>query len=369
MDFPLLVATACGGISLAGHFASAALAAWRLSRPRAIDPEARWPAVTLIRPICGLDPIERDTLASTFRLAHAPLEILFCAGSATDRAVPYIRELLRQHPHVDARLLIGADGPGVNPKLDNVRKGWRAASHDWVILADSNVLMPEDYVAAMLSGWRNGVGAVCAPPIGTEAEGFWADVEAAYLNGYQARVQYAVDALGHGFAQGKSMLFDQPLLESFGGITTLDEDIAEDAATTKVVRANGRRVRLAPRIFAQPLGRRTFSQVLMRQCRWAQLRRSAFPALYAFEPLSMLCVALPSVVYLAAASGLSISLALFATIAAWFSAEALVALAAGWPRGTLAAALMRELLAPVVWLRGWQSALFAWRAPAATQAA
>ena len=40
-----------------------------------------------------------------------------------------------------------------------------------------------------------------APPVGSAPSGFWAELECAFLNSYQARMQYAVDMLGHGFAQ------------------------------------------------------------------------------------------------------------------------------------------------------------------------
>ena len=66
--------------------------------------------------------------------------------------------------------------------------------------------------------------------------GFWAELECAFLNTYQARWQYAADSLGHGFAQGKTMLVRRRDLAQAGGIQALAEEIAEDAAATKLVR-------------------------------------------------------------------------------------------------------------------------------------
>ena len=77
------------------------------------------------------------------------------------------------------------------------------------------------------------------------------------------------------------------MLDQWGGIDALDEDTAEDAATTKVVRRDGYRVRLAPRTVPQPLGARSLRLVWQRQCRWAQLRRHSFPALYVLEPFKI----------------------------------------------------------------------------------
>lgn len=69
-------------------------------------------------------------------------------------------------------------------------------------------------------------------------------MECAFLNGSQARWQYAAEAIGMGFAQGKSMLWNKPFLEEHGGIRALAAEIAEDAASTKLVRNAGRKVHL-----------------------------------------------------------------------------------------------------------------------------
>ncbi len=121
------------------------------------------------------------------------------------------------------------------------------------MLADSNVLMPPDYPRPS-SRVAGGHGLVCATPIGARPDGFWSLVECAFLNTLQARWQYAGEAVGLGFAQGKSMLWHRPFLNAQGGIRALSAEIAEDAAATKLVRATGRKVNLVAAPFAQPLG-------------------------------------------------------------------------------------------------------------------
>src|SRR5262245_6831369 len=197
------------------HLASSLLAAYRSQRTRP-EPTAhlrRPPAVSLLRPVRGLDPYDEMTLRSGFRLSHPDYELILCCADAEDAAVPAIRRLMAEHPQTNARLLIGADDLTPNPKLNNLIKGWRAARHDWVIMADSNVLMPADYIERLLAGWHADTGLLCAPPIGSMPRGFWADVECAFLNTYQARWQYAADTIGLGFAQGKSMLWRRTVLE------------------------------------------------------------------------------------------------------------------------------------------------------------
>lgn len=136
--------------------------------------------------------------------------------------------------------------------------------------------MPQSYIETMMSAWRPDSGLVCSPPLGSRPDGFWAHVECAFLNGSQGRWQYAAEAIGMGFAQGKSMLWNKPFLEERGGIRALAAEIAEDAASTKLVRNAGRKVHLVSAPFEQPLGQRQAGEIWSRQTRWARLRRVTF---------------------------------------------------------------------------------------------
>ena len=176
----------------------------RRRRKSAIEhPVADLPPISVLRPVRGLDPYDELTLRSSFELAYGRYELILCCEDADDAVVPVIRRLIAAHPQVDAKLLIGRDTLTSNPKLNNLIKGWRAASHAWVVMADSNVLMPPDYLQRLLAGWRADTGLLCAPPIGCMPEGFWAEVECAFLNTYQARWQYAADTVGLGFRAGQ----------------------------------------------------------------------------------------------------------------------------------------------------------------------
>lgn len=346
------------------HFLSIALA-WR--RCKSVEP---FPApatgaapVTLIRPLCGLDPFERETLASTFGLNYPDYEVIFCVADAADPVIPLALRLIEAHPQVSARLLIGDAPISANPKLNNLVKGWEAAAHDWIIMADSNVLMPADYIQRLRARWRHDIGLVCAAPVGARPEGFWAEVECAFLNTYQARWQYAGERCGFGFAQGKSMLWRRDILEKAGGIRALAGEIAEDAASTKLVRAQGLRVHLAQGPFVQPLGRRTLGQVWRRQLRWARLRRVTFPLFFAPEVLSSSLWPVLAAAYAAHTSDrFALGMALvFAGM--WYAAEALLARAAGWrlSKYSLPAFILRDLALPLLWIEAWVGNEFVWR--------
>src|SRR6516165_4840586 len=296
MPIPILAATIFCALFCAVQTASIAIAMTRLRR-RVPSHRGDHPPVSLVRPLCGIDNYAAETLRSTFELDYPRCEILFCVAAASDPVVPLVKDLIAVFPAVAARLLIGDDRVSANPKLNNVVKGWCAAAHDWIVIADSNVLMPRDYIQRLFASWRADTGLVASPPIGSHPRGFWAEIECAFLNTYQARWQYIVDSFGRGFAQGKTMLWRRIDLERAGGIETLGREVAEDAAATKIVRGAGLNVRLVDRPLAQPLGRRSAREVWNRQLRWARLRRASFfmyflPEILSGGVLPILCAAI-----------------------------------------------------------------------------
>jgi ceramide glucosyltransferase len=353
--------------ALAIHLLTTLSALRRCRVPRRRHPAFdHGPSVTVIRPVCGLDACEEMALRSTFALDYRHLEILFCCASREDPAVPFLQHLIAQHPKVNARMLIGEHRLSDNPKLNNIVKGWRAASHGWIVLVDSNVLMPGDFVQRLLATWQDDTGLVCAPPIGSRPQSVWAELECAFLNTYQARWQYAADSAGLGFAQGKVMLWRRSDLEWAGGIRMLATEPAEDAAATRIVRARGLVVRLADGAFEQPLGVRTASQVWSRQVRWARLRRSTFPVYWALEALSGLM--LPLLAAVVAAIGFERDPVLWGALLTftWLASEAVLAAGVGWHVSWRSPLLWltRELLLPVLWLCAALGREFTWRGTA-----
>jgi ceramide glucosyltransferase len=347
------------------HGLSAALAARRCRRRAGppIAPPKDAPSVTIVQPLCGVETFSRETLRSIFALDYPSYEIIFCLASADDPIAPLARAAIAANPDRPARLLIGDDRISANPKLNNVVKGWKAARHEWVIIADSNVLMPPDYIQRLLARWGPGAGIVCAPPIGARPESFAAEIECAFLNTYQARWQYAGDSTGYGFAQGKTMLWRRETLEAGGGIEALGAEIAEDAAATKLVRAQGLNAHLVDRPFQQPLGRRRLKDVWARQLRWARLRRATFPLYFAPEILTTSLLTLAAAGLAAPVLGVSAALAVAVAAVFWYGSEALLAFAAGWPLSWRMpfAWVIRDLLLPFLWARGWTGANVVWR--------
>jgi len=365
MTAPILALATFCITATAIHVASIVIVIFlfRRSAHREPLPFQKFPPVSLVRPLCGIDNYAADTLRSTFDLDYQRYEILFCVASAKDPVVPLVEALIAKHAGMSARLLVGDERVSANPKLNNVVKGWRAATHQWIIIADSNVLMPRDYIQQLFANWRADTGLVASPPIGCRPRGIWAELECAFLNTYQARWQYLADAIGFGFAQGKTMLWRRADLERAGGIEVLGKEVAEDAASTKVVRGAGLKVRLVDRPLAQPLGRRSAAEVWNRQVRWARLRRASFIFYFLPEILSGGVLPMIAAAIVADAVGLPpvLSAAIFGAL--WYGGEMLLAAAADWHVSVLHPlyGLARDLLLPVLFVNALHGSEFVWR--------
>lgn len=363
MELALTAAFASSALLLS-NLASILLASSKLQARRLIPPPSdEQPPVSIVVPSRGVEPFTQETLHRAFSLDWPRYELIFCVAHADDPVVKLINRAIVLFPNVPARLLIGDDRVSSNPKLNNCVKGWEAARYHWLILADSNVLMPRDYVQHLMAAWRTNTGLICSTPIGSRPDGFWAEVECAFLNTLQARWQYAGEALGLGFAQGKSMLWNKPMLDTSGGIRALAAEIAEDAAATKLVNGLGLRVNLVASPFEQPLGQRRLPDIWSRQARWARLRRVTFPLFFAPEILTGVAVPLALALVAAASAGISLPATVLAVLTAAYIPECALAAAKGWHLSLrmVPAMMVRDMMLPAIWARGWLSGAVDWR--------
>ena len=164
-----LAALALCAVLVAVNLASLAVAALRIGRKSrdnggGLSKPSAFPAgapVSVVRPLCGLEAFSEETLLASFRLDYPAYELIFCVAEAGDPILPLLERMRAAHPRIPSRLILGDERIGGNPKLNNCVRGWDAARHDWVILADSNVLMPPDYIQQMQAAWRTSSGLVC----------------------------------------------------------------------------------------------------------------------------------------------------------------------------------------------------------------
>src|SRR5690348_10769369 len=76
---------------------------YRRATDLAANTSASLPPVSLLKPLCGLEPNLEANLESFFRQDYPQFEIIFGARHGDDPALQLVRTLARRHPEVKIR--------------------------------------------------------------------------------------------------------------------------------------------------------------------------------------------------------------------------------------------------------------------------
>src|SRR5947209_9938771 len=102
------------------------------------------PGVSILRPIKSpseskIEPHLIECLLSTIRQNYPLFELVLTVAEASDPAIPDIKQIIHENPKVDITLIIGEENIGINPKINNLVRGWRKLKYDIVWIVDCNV--------------------------------------------------------------------------------------------------------------------------------------------------------------------------------------------------------------------------------------
>jgi ceramide glucosyltransferase len=266
----------------------------------------------------------------------------------------------------EAPILVGEDDT-FNPKMNNVRKGLEAASRPVVGLCDAGIQLGLDELCRAAAPLAEGAGLVLALKAAEAPGTFAAEIERAYIDGHQARFLFAADRLGLAVASGGVTLMSRETLQRIGNWRGFNRWIADDYSVVRSVRELGLSTLLGEVMPRLPLGERSWPIVWQRQVRWARtrLRLPVWP-LVLWEPaIGWAATGLAGVgalIYSGANVGLVVGALVFHTVA-WLLAEKWFMKGRGlsFGVGAAAAALVREVLAPVLIVNALWGRTIYWR--------
>jgi ceramide glucosyltransferase len=328
-------------------------------RLRRIAPMANLPA-SIIIPVKHLEPEFDAAQVSVLTQAGAENEVLIASAESESPALEAARAVLARFPRVKSRVVIGDAHVAVSPKLNNLIAPIEQAAHDTIFVKDANIFLEDGQFATLIRHLVPGVGLVTVTTRAEAAENFPARVEAAFMNGYQARLVLAASALGMGFGLGKILLFSRAAFQRAGGVPAIAHAVAEDNAMTKAFSHIGLTTVIAGSVVRQTLGKRRLATVWQRQLRWMICRRFDEPFAFLIEPFfAALCT---SLVALAAAPAFGVAPVVLAaaTLGVWYAVENLFLALKGWPPISPLAWLTREMLVPLLWARAWTTREVIW---------
>ncbi len=317
--------------------------------------------VSILKPLSGHDEGLEDNLRSFFTQKYAgEYEILFAVRNESDAAVPVVRRLQAVFPDIPSRLLFVGEPPYPNAKVWSLDHMMREASHDLLIMSDSDIRVDPyllHVVAAEFQDPKLGVATCPYRAIGGEGS-IWSRLEAVGMNTeFFGGVLVARMLEGMHFAVGPTIAARRRCLREIGGFDRLNEYLAEDFVMGKFASEAGWGVILSAYVVEHRIGSETFEKNAAHRIRWARSTRRSRPAGYVGQlftnpfPLALFFVAAAPHLWPA----LLFTLAL-RSIAARAVAEAVLGTTVGWPL-----LLQQDLLSFVFWVAGFFGNTIEWR--------
>src|SRR5262245_57584965 len=242
------------------------------------------PPVSILKPLCGLDPHGYDSLRSHCVQDYPAFEIIFGVSDPDDGVIPVIERLIREFPAIRLKLVQCPRVLGSNLKVSNLNQMWAAAGNYFLGINNSDISVPVDYLRHVIAPLEDAsVGMVtclyrgiAGPTIGSklEALGISSDFMPGVLcaNRIEGRIRFAL---------GSTLAFSRRVLTALGGLEPLADFLADDYQMGYRTAQAGLRVELAGCVVDHWLPSYTFTQFVQHQLRWARAIRSSRPDGYA----------------------------------------------------------------------------------------
>ncbi|KAJ1724042.1 Ceramide glucosyltransferase [Coemansia erecta] len=253
-------------------------------------PAHEYPHVSIIRPLKGIDRDMQRTLESSFRQEYpASLEILFAVEDPHDPAIAVVNQLIARYPKISARILVGQDNVGINPKVNNMLKAFDQAQSDLLWICDSNVYTDPGTlrrsVDLMLDDRR--IGVVHHVVFSESPDTLGAMLDNAFLVTNHCRMYLAINSFGVASClMGKSNLYYKSALDSVGGLASFGQYLAEDNMIGQALWRAGWKHTMTGDLARQPTDIDSFAEYCRRRIRWVRVRKYNVTVATLYEPFT-----------------------------------------------------------------------------------
>ncbi len=240
------------------------------------------PGVTVLKPLKGLDVELYRNLSTFCEQDHPCFQIIFGVADADDPAVSVVRQLQAAYPRVDIHLVIDRRVYGTNYKVSNLHNMYRAAKHDVILIADSDIRVPSDYLRRVASELKEpGVGLVTCLYRAVPTGGLPTLIESLFINtDFMPMVMVARVVEKPSYAFGATIAMRSSTLDEIGGFLPLASYLADDYQLGHRIAERGYRLVLSDLVVETVLGVGSWRRLLDHQLRWARTYRNCRPGGY-----------------------------------------------------------------------------------------
>jgi ceramide glucosyltransferase len=344
-------------------YLSVALACIRAFARRQPDAPGWCPPVTVLKPLCGLEPLLEDNLRSFCRQEYPEYEVVFGVQAADDPAVGVVERLAGEGHRCRLELVVDTRLSGPNAKVSNLANMHEHAKHDVVVVSDSDMRVDPGWLARAVGPLADpSVGLVTCLYRGRALVGPPSVLGAMYVNEWFVPAVLVAARFGRGpFGFGSTLALRRETLEAVGGFRALTEYVADDYMLAALVARRGQRIVLSGTVVELIVSEPGLAGVFAHELRWARVVRSVRPLGWA---LSLLTHALP----LAGAHWIASGFSPVATVLLGIALGLRIAVHEVMPRclglprqGARWLVPVREAMSVVVWALSFLGSTVEWR--------
>lgn len=283
---PLLSALAWLAAAIAGlgmlQCLAGVLAAWRFARLRLPSPAAL-PPVTLLKPLCGDEPLLEQALTSCCRQDYPEFQVVFGVQNPADPALAVVERVRARFPQCDITVVSDATPHGSNRKIGNLLNMLPAARHGVLVFSDSDLHVGPDYLERLAAALAQpGAGLISTLYIGLPGGSGWLQrLGATQISHVFLPGTLLARAFGRQDCLGNTMALRRDTLERAGGLAALADELADDNVLGQRVRGLGLGVGLADFVTAVTVPEASPASVWQHEIRWARTIRTLAPVAFA----------------------------------------------------------------------------------------
>src|SRR5271167_3744378 len=258
----LLLVAAAGLVTSTGYLFLAVIASARFRRNqrRRTNDDPAFPPVTLLKPLCGLEPGLEANLTSFFEQQYRSFEVIFGARRDDDPALEVVRRISSRYPSVPVKVVTAGEPLRANAKVCSLVKMYAWAAHDYLIISDSDVHVAPNYIAEVVRPLLNPNNSmVTCLYRGVPTGGLWSKLEALGMSVEMTSGAMVANLIeGMKFALGPTMAVRRDALEAVGGFEPLADYCADDYVLGRNIAASGRQVVMSHNVIDHVVINRSF---------------------------------------------------------------------------------------------------------------
>lgn len=235
--------------------------------------------VSILKPLYGAEPGLYENLRSFCQQSVTACQLIFGVRDPDDPAIAVVERLRREFPQRDLTLVVDPHVHGANLKVSNLMNMLPHAKHDWLVLADSDIRVPADYLPRVTAPLADAeVGIVTCLYCGIAGRGLWSRLGRLFIDDWFSPSVQLADAFGPTYvAFGSTIAVRRETLTAIGGFQILRDTLSDDFRLGELTRKQGLRTVLSDVLVATRINETRLWPLWTHELRWLRTIRSIAP--------------------------------------------------------------------------------------------